>query len=157
MRIAARDNAGSAASVAFVWTVGAMPRVSRLSLTRTVAGPELAFTVSAGRDSPPLQTLTITVPRYLRIASRHGVGVSSTAAKPTRLRFTDHATRGTSLTITLRQATNSLRVQLAPPSLRTAGAEATALQSGSRVSLSLSVTDADSGQSKLTPKVTVAS
>ena len=157
VRIAARDSEGSTASVAFVWTVGATPTVSRLSLTRTVAGPELAFTVSAGRDSPPLQTLTITVPRYLRIASRRGVGVTTTAAKPTRLRFTDHATRGTSLTIRLRQATDSLRVQLAPPSLHTAGAQATALQSGSRVSLSLSVTDANSGQSKLTPKVTVAS
>jgi subtilase family serine protease len=157
VRIVAHDDEGSTASDAFVWTIGAAPTVSRLSLTPTARGPELVFTVSAGRDAPLLQRLTITVPRYLRVGSRHGIGVSTAAAKPVRLRFTDHVTRRTSLTITLRQPATRLRVQLAPPSLRAVGAKTAALDTGSRVALSLSVTDVDSGQSKLTPKVTVAS
>jgi len=113
--------------------------------------------VAAGRSSPALQTLTITVPRYLRLASRRGVSVSDATARHTRIRFTDHAAHGTTLTIMLREATHSMRVRLAPPSLRAAGGQvqAAALQTGSRVPLTLSVTDANSGQSKLTRKVTI--
>ena len=157
VRLAARDSEAATATVSFMWTVGAAPQVSHLSLTRTASGPELVFTVSAGRDAPALQTLTITVPRSLRVASRHGVSVSTAAARPTRLRFADHATGGASLTITLRRAATRLRVRLAPPSLRTVGAGSAALATGSRVPLLLSVTDASSGQSRLTRKVTVAS
>jgi hypothetical protein len=155
-RIAAHDGEGSTASVEIVWTVGAAPAVSRLSLTPTPRGPELVFTVSAGRNAPALQRLTITVPRYLRVASRRGIGVSTAAAKPARIRFTDRVTRQTSLTITLRQPAMRLRVTLAPPSLRAAGTQTALLETGDRVSLSLSVTDVNSGQSRLTPKVTVA-
>jgi subtilase family serine protease len=157
VRIAAHDNEASTASVSFIWTVGAEPTVSRLSLIRTGAGPQLTFTVTAGRGAPALQTLTITVPRYLRLASRRGVTVTYTTAKHVRIRFTDHAAGGTALMITLRQPTDSMRVRLAPPSLRAAGGQeqAAALQSGSRVPLTLSVTDANSGHSKLTPKVTI--
>jgi subtilase family serine protease len=157
VRIAARDSEASTASVLFIWTVGAEPKVSRLSLIRTGAGPQLTFTVAAGRSAPALQTLTITLPRSLRLASRRGITVTDTTAKRGRLRFTDHAARGNTLTITLRQPTDSMRVQLAPPSLRAAGGQdqAAALQTGSRVPLTLSVTDADAGQSKLTPKFAV--
>jgi hypothetical protein len=157
VRIAAHDTQASTASVSFTWTVGAEPKVSHLSLTRTDAGPQLTFTVTAGRGAPPLQTLTITVPRYLRVAARRGVTVTGTTVKPQRLRFTDNASGGITLTLKLRQVTDSMRVRLAPPGLRVADGreQAAALQSGGRVQLTLSVTDAASGQSKLTPKVTV--
>ena len=156
-RITAHDSQAATAAISFIWTVGAEPTVSHLSLIPTRAGPQLTFTVAAGRGSPALQTLTITVPRYLRLASRRGVSVSDTTARHTRIRFTDHAAHGTTLTIMLREATHSMRVRLAPPSLRAAGGQvqAAALQTGSRVPLTLSVTDANSGQSKLTRKVTI--
>ena len=114
--------------------------------------------MSAGRDAPPLRTLTVTVPRYLRVASRHGVSVTSTAAKPARLPFTDHATRSDHADDHAAPGDHpGPGAARAPePALGRAEPQPAALATGSRVPLTLSVTDASSGQSKLTPKVTVA-
>jgi subtilase family serine protease len=157
VRAAARDSESAGATASFTWIVGAAPRISRLSLVSTSAGPLLAFTVAAGTDAPLLRTLTIAVPHNLRVIAKRGVAVTSTARKPLAQRFGDRAS-GTTLTITLRKDTRSVRVRIGPPSLSVRGGRvaASALRGGSRLSLSVSVLDAGSGTSKLTAKVKVA-
>jgi hypothetical protein len=84
--------------------------------------PTSLFTVTAARDAPALETITVTLPRGLRLArSRRGVTVNSAARKPNSLAFTDRVTRGTTITIKLRQAIASLRITLSLPALRQAG------------------------------------
>jgi subtilase family serine protease len=156
VRLTARDSEQSTGSSTLIWTVGGAPQVSRLSLRRAAhGGADLAFTVSAGRNAPALQTIAVTLPRGLRLArSRRGVAVKSTARKPASLAFTDRVTRRTTITIVLRQAIGSLRITLAPPTLLQAGSRfATSVRSGSRLALSISVTDAAAGNSRLAENV----
>ncbi len=110
--------------------------------------------MTAGRDAPELQALSLKVPPDLRIASRRGVKVTAASGKPVGLRFTDHASP-TTLTITLRRRPASLRVTLGPPSLaaRRGRVAATVLPGGARLKLTLNVTDANSGRSELTANV----
>jgi hypothetical protein len=150
------DNEGSTAATTFAWTVGAPPRVSHLSLVQTALGPSLVFTVTAGRDAPALQSMTLTLPRTLRVAARAGIAVTSTARKPVALRFTDHATHASALTITLRRPASSLRVKLGPPSLSAAGGRVAALRGGSKQPLALMLTDVSAERLKVTAKVAVA-
>lgn len=155
VRITASDSEGSSASVTFPWLIGAAPKISQLSLTRTGGGPELSFTVTAARNAPALQGLALTVPSSLRVASRRGVRVTSASGKPVALRFTDHASP-TTLTIKLRQPADSVRVTLGPASLTARGGRVAAaiLPGGARVKLILRVTDVSAGRSELTAKVT---
>jgi hypothetical protein len=157
VHVTVRDTEGSTATTSFIWTVGDPPRVSRLSLVRTALGPSLVFTVTAGRNAPALESLTLTLPRTLRVvAARAGIAVTSTARKPVALRFTDRATRATTLTITLRRSASSLRVKLGPPSLSAAGGRVAALRGGTKQALALMLTDVNAERLKVTAKVAVA-
>jgi subtilase family serine protease len=152
----AHDAQSQTAGATFRWIVGAEPRISRLSLSQTETGPELAFTVTAGRDAPDLRTLEITVPRALQVAPGLGVSVTSTAHEPARVRFSDHASRSTVLTIRLRTTTRSVRIKLAAPSLRARGGHvAASTLPHSRQVVTVNVVDANAGQTELTEKVAV--
>ncbi|MGZ4272664.1 MAG: hypothetical protein ACXVRP_02760, partial [Solirubrobacteraceae bacterium] len=133
------------------------PRISRLSLRQTVTGPQLALTVTAGRNAPDLRTLEIRAPRALRVAAGRGVTVTGTGRPATRLRFSDRASQGTRLTIRLRKTERSVRITLAAPSLRARGGKVAASRLPlSRQVVTVSVVDASAGRTLLTEKVAVA-
>ena len=151
----ARDSQSQTAGATFTWTVGGAPQISRLSLRQTAAGPQLAFTVSAGRDAPDLRTLQVTVPHVLSIATGRGIGVTSTARKPRHLRFTDQVSRATVLTIRLRKTTRSVRITLAAPSLRARGGRVPDATLHRRQMVTVSVVDAAARRTRLSDKVAV--
>ncbi|MGA9860459.1 MAG: protease pro-enzyme activation domain-containing protein [Solirubrobacteraceae bacterium] len=157
VRVNAVDGDLATAGQTLTWTVGAAPRISRLTLQRGPHGsPLLSFTVAAGRQAPQLQTLAITLPSGLRVAARRGVSVTSTGRRPIALRFTDHGGPAGTLTIRLRRAAESMHVTLAPPSLSLRTGRIPALRGGNHVALMISVTDSSAGQSRLSARVTVA-
>jgi subtilase family serine protease len=152
----AHDAQSQTAAATFRWIIGAEPRISRLSLSQTARGPELAFTVTAGRDAPDLRTLAITVPHALQVAAGRGVSVTSTGPRPARVRFSDHASRGTVLTIRLGKTTRNARIKLAEPSLTVRGGHvAASIQPHSRQVVTVNVVDANAGRTQLTEKVAV--
>jgi hypothetical protein len=157
VRASARDNQSQTGGTTFRWTVAGPPRISRLSLEQAASGPQLAFTVTAGRYAPDLRTLEIKPPRALRIAAGRGVTVTGAGRPAARLRFSDHASRGTLLTIRLSRTTRSVRIALAAPSLRARGSKVAAsrLPRGRQV-VTVSVVDAGAGRTQLTEKVAVA-
>lgn len=152
----AHDAESQTAGTTFRWTVGGPPRISRLSLTQTAAGPTLAFTVTAGRSAPDLRTLQITVPRALIVTAESGVTVTSTARRPTRLRFNDRASDGMVLTIRLRRPAGSVRIGLTVPSLRARdGRVPDSRLSRGRQVVTVNVVDAAARRTRLTEKVAV--
>ena len=156
VHVSARDGQSQTAGATFRWIVGAEPRISRLSLSDTATGPELGFTITAGRDAPDLRTLEITVPRALQVAAGRGVTVTGTAHTPARLRFSDRASRGTVLTVRLRETTRSVRIALTAPSLRARGGHvAASTLPHSRQVVTVNVFDANAGRTELTEKVAV--
>jgi subtilase family serine protease len=153
VRISAHDSQSQTAGTSFVWTVGGLPAISRLSLRQTAAGPHLAFTVTAGKNAPDLRTLEITVPHVLIVAAGTGVTVTSTARAPARLRFSDRASRAAVLTIRLRRTARSVRIALDAPSLRARGGRVANSSFGRRQAVSVGVTDAAARRTRLTEKV----
>ncbi len=157
VRAGAHDSQSQTAGATFVWTVGGPPAISRLSLRSTAAGPQLAFTVTAGRHAPALRTLQITVPHALIVRSGRGVSVTSTARKPTHLRFSGHVSRGSVLTVRLRKTAGSVRITLAAPSLAERGGRVANALLGHRQLVKVSVVDASSRRTRLNEKVSVRS
>jgi subtilase family serine protease len=154
VRASARDSQSQIAGTTFHWTVGGLPKISRLSLAQSAAGPRLAFTVSAGQDAPDLRTLEITVPHVLIVGSGRGVAATSTARRPAHLRFTAHAARGTVLTIRLRRTARSVRITLAAPSLQARGGRVPDSTVRRQV-VTVSVVDAAARRTRLSEKVAV--
>jgi subtilase family serine protease len=151
----ARDSQSQTAGATFTWTVGGAPRISRLSLRQTAAGPQLAFTVAAGPHAPDLRTLQVTVPHVLIIHTGRGVGVTSTARRPAHLRFTDRVSRGTVLTIRLRKTARSVRITLAAPSLHARGGRVSNATLHRRQVVTVSVVDAAARRTRLSEKVAI--
>ena len=158
VHLTARDSEQAAGAATLTWIVGGAPRVSRLSLTPAAhGGADLAFTVTAGRNAPALQTIAVTLPRGLRLGggrSYRGVSVKTTGRLPTFLPFSAGVSRGATLTIKLRAPIGSVRIALAPPALRQVGGRvANAVRSGHRLVLAISVTDAAAGNSRVSARV----
>jgi len=153
VRISAHDSEFQTAGATFVWTVAGPPAVSHLSLRQTAAGPELAFTVTAGTQAADLRTLDVTVPHPLLVSSGPGVSVTSTARKHAHLRFTDHASRGTVLTIKLRKTARSVRIILAVPSLRSRDGRVPDAALRGRQVVTVSVVDATARRTRLSETV----
>ncbi|MFZ0042013.1 MAG: protease pro-enzyme activation domain-containing protein [Solirubrobacteraceae bacterium] len=145
VRLIAQDGAGSVATGAFTWVIGAASRLSRVSLNRSAG--KLAFTVTTGKGAPALSTLRITVPHGLRLASHRGVGITATAGKSRRVRFTASVRRGAE-TIKLRRAVAGVRVVLRRPGLQDPRHRRTR-----RSRLGVSVTYAGAGTSSLSAAV----
>ncbi|MGH2857011.1 MAG: protease pro-enzyme activation domain-containing protein [Solirubrobacteraceae bacterium] len=152
VRITAQDAAGATAGTAFEWMVGGAPRVNaHLSATAAAGAPQLALTVRSARGAPPLQSLTITVPRTLRLRA-HAGGISVSAAAPGRgrVRFTAAGSRRTMLRIMLRASTGAVRVLLRSPALTEAGGRVPAGRvpatvGRGRLGIGLAITDATGG------------
>jgi subtilase family serine protease len=155
VRASAHDDQSQTAGTSFTWTVAGPPAISRVSLRQLAAGPRLTFTVTAGENAPDLRTLEITVPRVLIVAPGQGVSVTSTARKPTHLRFSDHAARGTVLTIRLRTTARSVRITVAAPSLSARGGRVADSTFHHRQVVAVSVVDAAARRTRLTEKVAI--
>jgi Pro-kumamolisin, activation domain/Putative Ig domain/Subtilase family len=156
VHLSARDNEQSSGATSLTWIVGGAPRLSRLSLAPAPhGGADLAFTLNAARDAPPLHTIAVTLPSGLRLGrAGRGVAVTTAGQHPTRLRFTATLSHARTITIALRSAVGGVRIALGPPILRQVGGRvADAARSGRRLALSVSVTDAEAGNSRLGAKV----
>ncbi len=151
VRVTARDDEDASASSTFVWTVGAAPRISALSLIRTSTGaPQLAFTVTAGKDAPDIEMLQVTLPRGLRLDSRRGIIV--TAPRAPGVRYQIATGRPSTVTIRLAVPATEVRVTFGPPGLSVEGGRLPATSAGL---LALSVLDAGAGQTRLSAAVTL--
>jgi subtilase family serine protease len=148
VRVIAQDPQDATASAAFHWTVGGAPRISRVSWSATASGqPVLAFTLSAARTSPKLQTIQLSLPRDLRLRSRRGVTVTYTFGR--RLRAAVSVSRQGVATIRLAQPAGGVRVTLVPPSLTTVAGRIPSATSRVGRRLTVAITDADAGHSRL--------
>jgi putative Ig domain-containing protein len=157
VRASAHDGQSRTGGATFRWTVAGPPRISRLSLRQAVSGPQLAFTVTAGKDAPGLRTLEIKVPRVLIVAAGRGVSVTGTGRPASRLRFSDRSSKGSLLIIRLRKTARSVRIALAAPSLRARGRRPAASRlPHSRQVVTVSVVDAGAGRTQLSERVAVA-
>ena len=112
--VTAYDRDGARARERFTWTIGNPTRLRGVSLTGLSGGhPTLVFTVAAGRRSPALERLTITVPGELRLYSTRSIAISN-AGHPAA--FTASLTRGR-VTLTLRRAQPWIQVVIGPRAL----------------------------------------
>jgi hypothetical protein len=156
VRASAHDDQSHTGGMTFRWSVAGPPRISRLSLRQTATGPQLAFTVTAGRNAPGLRILAVKVPRVLSVTADSGVTVTATGRPATHLRFSDRAWRGSLLTIGLRRTARSVRIALAAPSLRARGGMVAASRlPHSRQVVTVSVVDAGAGRTQLSETVAV--
>jgi subtilase family serine protease len=148
------DSLGTSARTSFAWTIESAPTVSRVSLTGVgAARPQLSFTVTAGRDAPKLQVLSIGLPPGLSFTrSRASVSVSGLRVK--HLRFTASLQRAT-LMLTLGTAAQQVRVTISYPRLQAGGSLVSQLAGhrSTRVTITVRVTDAAKLGTKLTSKI----
>jgi subtilase family serine protease len=113
--IRAADVQRATVSESFTWTVGGATRILGAALTGARHGRlQLAFTVRAGQDSPALHELSFSIPTDLRLASRHGVRITTTRGR--RVGFRARLRDGV-LTIALRRGYRLLHLRLRPPAI----------------------------------------
>ena len=152
--VTASDDSGTTARTMFSWTIQSNPSLSRVSLAGVGATrPKLSFTVSAGREAPKLQTLTVTLPSGLSFSrSRAMITISGLRVK--HLRFTASLQRGT-LVLKLKTAAQQVRVTISYPRLKSGGSLAAqvARHSGGPITITVHVTDASRLNTKLTSKI----
>jgi subtilase family serine protease len=147
--LAAQDPDGSTASTRYQITVGAASRLSAVSLTGvTQRLPELSFRVSAGRGSPALSSLAVSLPSYLQLASGRGLRIRARGVH--RVRFGDRIVHGV-LEITLRRGVAQLTVTLSPPQLRVLARRLAHARghTGASTKLGVALTDAAGGTTHL--------
>jgi hypothetical protein len=154
VHLIARDAAQGVAQVSFPWVVGARPRISRVRLGPVRDGrATLALTVTAGRGAPDVQSLTLTLPRPLRLTSgRAGVTVRDLVPGG-RHGATVRATGARTLQISLRQPAAAVRIIVGSRTLDWSGR---ARSGRPTVTLTLSVTDASAGRLRLSSRVRAA-
>ena len=152
--VTASDALGTSARTSFAWTVQSNPTLSDVSLSGVGASrPKLSFMVTAGRDAPQLQTLTVALPDGLSFSkSRATVSVSGRRVK--HLRFTASLQRG-ALVLKLTTAAQQIRVTIAYPRLNSGGSLASQLarHQSTRVTITVHLTDAAKRATKLTSEV----
>jgi subtilase family serine protease len=152
--ITVADATGTTAQTTFGWTIQGAPTLSHLSLTSVgAARPMLAFTLTAGRDAPAIETINVGLPRSLHFtASRSTVTV--TGRKGRHLKFTTRLVHG-ALVLTLRTASPQVGVTISAPRLAASGSLTAELarHQRPRVTLTIQVTDAGKVTTRLSPKV----
>jgi subtilase family serine protease len=149
-----RDAGGATGGTTFRWTVGAVPKVSRASLTGLARDrPTLSLTLAASRGAPPIGAIRITPSPGLRFSAGRGLVVKTPAGK--RLRFAGRVL-GRALTITLRDAASAVRLVVAYPGIRGgAGVLANVERTrGQTLGLTLDVVDAAGGSRRVVTKIT---
>lgn len=128
----------------FVWRIGT-PAIVRGSSIAGVTGrsPVLSVTVAAGSGSPPLSTVTLSLPSSLSLTSTRGVDASSGPLPvPFRARRA-----GRSLVLTLRRAVGAVTVLVGPRGLAVAAGRRPRSVRGA--SLGVLLTDSSGGISSV--------
>ncbi|MGI8506380.1 MAG: protease pro-enzyme activation domain-containing protein [Solirubrobacteraceae bacterium] len=149
--VTAHDAQGSTASESFSWSVGAAPRILAAALTGLSANrPTLSFTVAAGRGSPALRELVVTLGGNLRLTSARNVRIAASGAA--RPHFTATAAGGV-LRIELDRAFHTLWLTLAYPALRAASGRHPQARGPKAPELAVSVLDAGHGSSRLSARI----
>ena len=144
--VAAVDGQASVAAAKLTWTVGGATRILDTSLTGTAdRKPTLSFTVAAGRGSPALLDLTVTMPKELALGSARGVRLTSGSGPP---RYTAQASDG-ALVITLRRALGRVRIVLSYPELRVEAGRHPDASGRQAAELTVQVTNASRGSSRV--------
>jgi subtilase family serine protease len=141
--VAASGRYGAVTSMAFQWTIGAAPTLSRASLTGVgQRRPQLRFTLDRGRGAPDLKAVAIALPRGLRFASKVR-DVTLTEAGGARLRFTATVARGV-LTLTAIAPASRLTATVRYAALTTSPGLAAAVADGrtGRLTVTATATDA---------------
>jgi subtilase family serine protease len=152
--VSVSDAAGTTARVAFPWTIQSNPSLSRVSLTGVgAARPKLSFTVTAGRDAPKLQALTVALPGGLSF-SRSRATITVAGLKVKHLRYTASLQKGT-LVLKLKTAAQQVRVTISYPRLKSGGSLSAQVagHKASRLTITVHATDAGKLATKLTSKI----
>lgn len=146
-------------SATFVWTVGARPSITRVSITGAAKRrATLSFRVAAGGGGEPLARIALRLPSGLSFA-RHGgaltrlIAISDAGGR--KLRFSASLSRGL-LTLTLAAAAPVAQVRISPPALGTSPklARQAASRRRPRLTLTVAVIDAGNFANLLSAKVT---
>jgi subtilase family serine protease len=151
--VIARDAGGATGATTFRWTVGAAPKVSRVSLTGLARGrPILSLTVAASRGAPRIEAIRLTPPTAVRFSDARGLTV--TTPRGERLGFADRVVRR-ALTITLRAAADAVRIVVAYPGIRGGAGVLASLQRArdQTLGLKVGVVDSDGGSRRLVTKI----
>jgi hypothetical protein len=141
----AEERQGATAGAKFTWSVGAATRILDTSLIGVGRRrPALTFTVTTGQGAPPMSTLSVDVPKELRVVSATGVRL---AARGT-IRFSTQASRQT-VTIELARAFHRVTVTISYPALQISGARHPDERGITSPELGVTVVDAQHGSSHL--------
>ena len=152
--ITASDPVGTAAQVAFPWTIQGNPTLSHLALTKVgTARPRLSFMLAAGRQAPQLKTVTVALPRGLTF-TRSRSTVTVTGVGNHRLKFTASLQHGI-LVLKLRRTSAQVHVTIVYPRIKAGGGLVPQVTShhASRLTLTVHATDAFNLSTKLTARV----
>jgi hypothetical protein len=122
------------------------PTVSHVSVTGAHKHkPRLSFRVTAAHGSDPLKSIAVTVPKGLAFAKHPHRGISVGAK---HAQFTAKVKHGV-LTLTLRTAKPTVKVNVSPPALRS-----TKTLSG-KIALTFTIVDSSRTRTRLTSKLKV--
>ncbi len=152
VQVIVRDEENASATATFTWTVGSAPTIASVSLTADAAGsPLLALTVDAGHDSPAISSLTIMLPRSLRLSSGQGVSALAATGPGTALRFSMRLAGPRTAIISLGSPARSLRLRFRSPALSAVGGRLpdAALAGSDRLRLTVGIVDAGNATSRL--------
>jgi hypothetical protein len=149
------DAVGTTAATSFTWTIQGSPTLSQVSLTGVgAARPRLTFALGAGRGAPKLRTVVVALPGGLRITrSRSTLTVTGRGGR--HISYSDAVQHG-ALVIKLRTAATQVHVTVTYPRIQAdAGLAAqVARRHSSRLTLTVSVTDALKLTTRLRTRVT---
>jgi subtilase family serine protease len=140
--VAALDQDLSLRAAFFTWKIGGAPTVSQTSLSGVGGGrPQLALTVSAGRNAPALKTLSLGLANGLRLGRPRG-HLTVTGAGGRRVRFTARLVHGR-LQITLARASSRIRLTIRYSAVSTTSRLAADVSGGGRPPVTISVQTLD--------------
>ncbi|MGH2874134.1 MAG: putative Ig domain-containing protein, partial [Solirubrobacteraceae bacterium] len=143
VRVVARDQQRSTASVSFEWTIAQRPRIFDVTLS---PGPRLSFRIAAGRGGPGLATVRITLPAGLRLRALRGVTL--TASGSDRPAFAERKLGSRALLLSLARASSRIHVTIGA-----AGLAGSTHGPPKVVRLMVTVIDSSSGDTRLQARV----
>jgi hypothetical protein len=153
--VEASDATGSVRGVSFAWTVEGRPAISAASLKSVGAGrPQLALTITAGRDELGITAISITPPPGLWFARRAGVWRAAGGGATGSPRYS-YAVVGGALAIRLTAASTRVAVHFAYDLLRARAALARSVARHGTAKLSFTLTVTDAGHDTTTLPLTI--
>ncbi len=141
----AQERQGATVGAKFTWSVGAATRILDTSLIGVGhRRPALTFTVATGQGAPPMSTLSVDVPKELRVVSAPGVRLTARGM----IRFSAQASHQT-VTIELARAFHRVTVTIGYPALQISGARHPDERGSAAPELGVTVVDEQHGSSHL--------